>query len=147
MGKRPEACRGLHDRELAATVFHRFPFVIGRICRADFTDRRPARRRQKPMRYLDQTTVDDEANLNTFGAYRLMTAEIVFQDTETKTELGDAAMTWRDYDITPGFPRLRAFVDRWRDDPEIKVQSVTVTEIDEARMPACRISPSTAAVH
>jgi uncharacterized protein Usg len=56
-------------------------------------------------------------------------------------------VTWRDYDISPGFPKLRAFVDRWRDDLEIKIRSVTVTEIDEAPMPACRISPSTAAVH
>jgi hypothetical protein len=39
MGKRPEACRGLYNRELAATVFQRFPFVIGRICRADLTGR------------------------------------------------------------------------------------------------------------
>ncbi len=100
-----------------------------------------------------------EENLCTFGAYRLMTAEIVFADAladrimdapgeaaVTAIRTGDA-ITWRDYDVTPGFPRLRAFIDRWRDDPELRISSVTVTEIAEAAMPAYRISPSTSAVH
>ncbi len=74
-----------------------------------------------------------------YGAYRLMTAEIVFGE--------DQPITWRDYDITPGFPRLRAFIDRWRDDPDLRVRSVTVLEIDEALVPACRISPLSIALH
>lgn len=74
-----------------------------------------------------------------FGAYRLMTAEIVFGK--------DQPITLRDYDITPGFPRLRAFIERWRDDPEMRVRSVTVLQIDEAQIPACRISPPSLALH
>ena len=74
-----------------------------------------------------------------YGAYRMMTAEIVFGE--------DQPITWRDYDITPGFPRLRAFIDRWRDDPELRVRSVTVLEIDETAVPACRISPASVALH
>jgi len=94
--------------------------------------------------------ISPEENLATFGAYRLMTAEIVFAEASGAPNVNvasDAAITWRDYDVTPGFPRLRAFIERWRDDPELRVSSVTVTEIAEAAMPACRISPSTAALH
>jgi len=89
---------------------------------------------------------DDEANLATIGAYRLMTAEIVFSEAGGP-DAAAAAVTWRDYDITPGFPRLRAFVDRWRHDDVLRVRSVTVTEIEEAAVPACKISPATAALH
>jgi len=78
-----------------------------------------------------------------FGAYRLLTAEIVFADGADEA----SSITWQDYDLTPGFPRLRAFIDRWRDDPDHKVRSVTVVDIDTAPMPACRISPSTGAIH
>lgn len=81
--------------------------------------------------------------VNTYGAYRLMTAEIVFAE----NDIGDAAVTWQDYDVMPGFPRLRAFIEHWRDNPAMKVQSVTVTEIAETELPACKFSPSTAALH
>lgn len=86
--------------------------------------------------FSDITPQAEEAGL--FGAYRLLTAEIVFADA--------APLTWQDYDLTPGFPRLRAFLDRWRDDPDHKVRSVTVVDIDASPMPACRISPSTGAI-
>jgi|GEM_PF-1891931 len=91
---------------------------------------------------LSDKILDDE-NLASFGAYRLMTAEIVFGASQDQ----DSAITWRDYDVTPGFPRLRAFIDRWRDNPGLKVHSVTVTEIHEAAMPACRIAPPSLALH
>ncbi|MEQ8697345.1 MAG: hypothetical protein RLT05_12385 [Bauldia litoralis] len=85
----------------------------------------------------------DANDPNIFGAYRLMTAEIVF----TESAGSDFAITWQDYDVTPGFPRLRAFIAHWSDDPARRIRSVTVTEIAAALMPACRISPTTAAVH
>lgn len=84
-----------------------------------------------------------EPDPESFGAYRLTTAEVVFADAPG----GDSAVLWQDYDLTPGFPRLRAFIERWRDDPVHRVQSVMVTEIGDAWIPACRISPATAAVH
>ncbi len=90
-----------------------------------------------------RTDLEDEANLSTFGAYRLMTAEITFFGGEAAPE----AVTWRDYDVTPGFPRLRAFLERWRGACDFGVRSVTVTDIEAATMPACRISPTTPAIH
>mgnify|MGYP003700669275 CR=1 FL=1 len=95
------------------------------------------------MANFDMTDAYSDANLETFGAYRLMTAEIEFGGGAD----GKQVITWRDYDVTPGFPRLRAFVDRWRGDNCLSVRSVTVTEIEEAAMPACRISPPSAAIH
>ena len=95
------------------------------------------------MHECDASEISQEENLATFGSYRLMTAEIVFAEARA----GDAAITWRDYDVTPGFPRLRAFIDRWRDDPGLNVRSVTVTEIATAAMPACRIAPASPALH
>lgn len=91
--------------------------------------------------FSEITPQAEEAGL--FGAYRLLTVEIVFADSLDEA----SAITWQDYDLTPGFPRLRAFINRWRDDPDHKVESVTVMDIDASPMPACRISPSTAAVH
>lgn len=95
------------------------------------------------MQSAEAKTAVDEAPPNILGAYRLMTAEIVFAEAGQ----GEAAVVWRDYDVTPGFPRLRAFIDRWRDDPSLRVRSVTITEIAAASMPACRISPTSMAVH
>lgn len=77
------------------------------------------------------------------GGYRFTTAKIVFSGGGK----GAACITWQDYDVTPGFPRLRAFIDRWRNDHEHRVESVTVTDIASATMPACRIPPSSSAVH
>jgi len=77
------------------------------------------------------------------GDYRMMTAEIVL---DGATEDGEA-ITWRDYDRTPGFPRLRAFLSRCRDSMDYQVRSVTVTEITESQLPACRFSPSSVMLH
>lgn len=95
------------------------------------------------MQDIYSDTAPEKIDPNTFGGYRMMTAEIVFSEGPGP----EAAVTWQDYDLTPGFPRLRAFLDRWRDDPVHRVRSVLVTEIAEAIVPACRISPSTAALH
>lgn len=91
--------------------------------------------------FSEVTPQAKEAGL--FGAYRLLTVEIIFADCADEA----SAITWQDYDLTPGFPRLRAFIDRWRDDPDHKVRSVTVVDIDTESIPACRISPSTSAIH
>lgn len=77
------------------------------------------------------------------GDYRMMTAEIVL---DGATEDGEA-ITWRDYDRTPGFPRLRAFLSRCRESMDYQVRSVTVTEITESQLPACRFSPSSVMLH
>ena len=98
------------------------------------------------MRESNMADPDAETGIESFGAYSLTTAEIVFAE-PSKPDRAAAAVTWRDYDVTPGFPRLRAFLDRYRDDRYLSVRSVTVTEIQDAAMPACRISPSTAALH
>lgn len=95
------------------------------------------------MENVEAKVLDMEIQPDALGVYRLMTAEIVFAEEDT----GEAAVTWRDYDVTPGFPRLRAFIDRWRDDPDLRVRSVTVTEIAGDMMPACRVSPYTTATH
>ena len=86
------------------------------------------------MRYVDQTTIKNEANLSSFGAYRLMPAEIVFDDTKTETQHGDSAVMWRYYDIVKVFQRFKAFIARWRDYPAVNVRLVTAIRIGEARM-------------
>ena len=95
------------------------------------------------MQHYHSDASPTEIEPETFGAYRLTTAEIVFADAPGV----DASVVWRDYDLTPGFPRLREFLDRWRNDPVHRVRSVTVTEVAETWLPACRISPSTTALH
>ena len=77
------------------------------------------------------------------GDYRMMTPEIVLDGV---TEDGEA-ITWRDYERTPGFPRLRAFLSRCRESMDYQVRSVTVTEITESQLPACRFSPSSVMLH
>ena len=91
------------------------------------------------MNQIQAQLPTNDQSLAALGSYRLMTAEIVFGE--------DQPITWRDYDVTPGFPRLRAFLDRWRDDPSIRVKSVTVVDIDQAAVPAYRVLPISQALH
>ena len=58
------------------------------------------------------------------GDYRMMTAEIVL---DGATEDGEA-ITWRDYERTHGFPRLRAFLSWCRESMDYQVRSVMVIE-------------------
>lgn len=87
--------------------------------------------------------IDDFDSTEPTGDYRMMTAEIIL---DGATEDGDA-ITWKDYDRTPGFPRLRAFLSQCRENMDYQVRSVTVTEITESQLPACRFSPASMLLH
>lgn len=64
---------------------------------------------------------DLEKQLNN---YRLTTAEILYHLPDCQSLL--QTYVWQDYDIAPGFPVLRKFLDFWTTNLEGKLHSVRV---------------------
>lgn len=56
--------------------------------------------------------------------YRLATAEITYRMPDHPTLL--QTFVWQHYDIAPHFPRLRRFLDYWRDNLDGELHSVKV---------------------
>lgn len=56
--------------------------------------------------------------------YRLATAEITYHMPDFPALL--QTFVWQHYDIAPHFPRLRKFLDYWRENLEGELHSVTV---------------------
>lgn len=77
--------------------------------------------------------------------YRLTTAEIVYH----RHEHSGAAETfvWQDFDHLPDFPRLRRFLDFWRDAVGENLYAVTVTHVGDRAEPCWRFGPGSAALH
>lgn len=67
---------------------------------------------------------DLEKQLNN---YRLTTAEILYHLPDFHSVL--QTFVWQDYDIAPGFPVLRKFLDFWSTNLDGKLHSVRVAHV------------------
>ena len=57
--------------------------------------------------------------------YRLATAEITYRMPDHPAIL--QTFVWQHYDLAPEFPRLKKFLDYWRDNIEAELHSVAVS--------------------
>ena len=77
--------------------------------------------------------------------YRLATAEITYRMPDHPAIL--QTLVWQHYDLAPEFPRLKKFLDHWRENIEAELHSVTVSRARSVRPNRIRRRPKTFTLH
>ena len=77
--------------------------------------------------------------------YRLATAEIIYRMPDHPAIL--QTFVWQHYDLAPEFPRLKKFLDYWREHIEGELHSVTVSRARSIRPNRIRRRPKTFYLH
>ena len=77
--------------------------------------------------------------------YRLATAEITYRMPDHPAIL--QTLVSQHYDLAPEFPRLKKFLDHWRENIEAELHSVTVSRARSVRPNRIRRRPKTFTLH
>ncbi len=73
------------------------------------------------------------------NGYRLATAEITYHMPDFPALL--QTFVWQHYDIAPHFPRLKKFLDYWRENLDGELHSVTVGRSELIKPSEIRTGP------
>lgn len=77
--------------------------------------------------------------------YRLTTAEILYRLPDHPALL--QSYLWQDYDLAPGYPELRRFLDFWERNLDGKLYSVSVGSMPIITPPKTRVAGACLTLH
>lgn len=77
--------------------------------------------------------------------YRLTTAEILYRLPDHPALL--QSYLWQDYDLAPGYPELRRFLDFWERNLDGKLYSVSVGSVPIITPPKTRVAGACLTLH